>query len=311
MSVYTAVTREQLANWLANFDAGAPSDIRGIAEGIQNSNFFVDTDAGRYVLTLFERVDAGLLPFYLELMAQLAARGIACPAPLPDRGGRLLGTLNGRPAALFSRLPGTAVAAPTPAHCTAVGTTLAQLHLAGRDIPAPPHPRGRDWIEATAARLLPQLADDNARLLANEVAHLRATARPLPGGVIHADLFRDNVLFVDERIGGLLDFYFAGAGEFLFDLAVVANDWCNGEDGRLDPVRTRALLAAYSRVRPLTAAERAAWPDSLRTAALRFWLSRLDDFHTPAAGENVTVRDPAVFGALLRQRAENPESCPV
>ncbi|HEX5801540.1 MAG TPA: homoserine kinase [Azospira sp.] len=310
MSVFTSVSREQLADWLRAYDLGAPTALVGIAEGVQNSNFFVDTERGRHVLTLFENVDPAQLPFYLDLMAHLAAHDIPCPAPRPARDGRLLGELNGRPAALFSRLAGRSVTQPTPAHCAAAGAALARLHLAGRDFPAPPHPRGRRWVETTAARLLPRLPADDAELLADEVAQQGAVAAALPAGVIHADLFRDNVLFVDDgdaagsapRIGGLLDFYFAGHGEFLFDLAIVANDWCGTDDGGLDAGLLQALLAAYHARRPLTAAECAAWPQQLRAAALRFWLSRLEDFHCPQPGETVTVRDPEAFRCILLQR---------
>ncbi|MFC5299750.1 homoserine kinase [Azospira restricta] len=306
MSVFTSVSREQLAVWLEAYDLGAPTALVGIAEGVQNSNFFVDTERGRHVLTLFERgVDAALLPFYLDLMAHLAQHGIPCPAPRPMRDGRLLGELNGRPAALFSRLAGASVLRPTPAQCAAAGAALARLHLAGRDFPAPPHPRGSDWVAATAARLRPLLPAADAALLADELAAQGAPAAALPAGVIHADLFRDNVLFVGDgdapRIGGLLDFYFAGRGDFLFDLAIVANDWCD-DDGGLDAIRLQPLLAAYHAARPLTAAELAAWPRQLRAAALRFWLSRLEDFHCPQPGETVTVRDPDAYRRILLAR---------
>jgi homoserine kinase type II len=310
VSVYTPVTPEQLSAWLHRFDLGSLLRVEGIAEGVQNSNFFVDTTSGRHVLTLFERVDPALLPFYIGLMAHLAARGIPCPAPLPAQDGELFGELNGRPAALFSRLSGCSVSSPGPGHCAAVGQALAELHLAGLDFSAPPHPRGHDWVEATASRLLPLLPADDAKLLAEEIAYQRQAANDLPRGVIHADLFRDNVLFASaedgkrpgKTIGGLLDFYFAGAGELLFDLAIVANDWCVDEEGQLDEGRLQPLLAAYHRTRPLLPAEQAAWPRQLRAAALRFWLSRLEDFHCPLPGESVTVRDPQIYRRILLQR---------
>lgn len=309
MSVYTPVSADQLSLWLDRFALGRLKSIEGIAEGVQNSNFFVDTSSGRFVLTLFERVDPALLPFYIGLMAHLSARGIPCPAPLAAIDGRLLSELNGRPAALFSRLAGRSLTQPTPAECAQVGSALAALHLAGRDFPAPPHPRGSDWVAATAARLLPRLPDEDAALLRAELDFQQQTAGPLPRGIIHADLFRDNVLFVDgardaggRQIGGLLDFYFAGEGELLFDLAIVVNDWCGSVDDALDASRMTALLNAYHVQRPLTAAELAAWPRLLRAAALRFWLSRLDDFHCPLPGEVVTVRDPDDYRRILLQR---------
>ena len=304
MSVFTSVTKEQLARWLDAFDIGRLTALEGIAEGVQNSNFFVDTDRRRCVLTLFENVDAALLPFYLDLMAHLATRGIPCPAPVADRDGRLLGQLNGRPAALFSRLSGRSVAGPDLNHCAAIGRTLAQLHLAAADFPAPPHPRGPAWISTTYSRVLPLLGSEDAKLLTAE-CHFQQQARPaLPAGVIHADLFRDNVQFNDNSIGGLLDFYFAGHGEWLFDLAIVANDWCSDDNAGLDPGRTQALLDAYQTIRPLTAEEQSAWPTQLRAAALRFWLSRLEDFHCPRAGESVTIRDPEAFRRILMLRRQ-------
>lgn len=302
MSVFTPVSPEQLAHWLDRYALGALRSLVGISEGVQNSNFFVDTDGGRHVLTLFERVDPALLPFYLDLMAHLARHGIPCPAPRPARDGSLLGELNGRPAALFSRLSGRSVMTPSPAHCAAVGAVLARLHLAGGDFPAPPHPRGCDWIAATAARVMPLLPAAEADLLAAELAWQQAAAPALPSGVIHADLFRDNVLFAGDAIGGLLDFYFAGHGEFLFDLAIVANDWCADAAGGLDAQRTAALVDGYAAIRALTPEERAAWPRQLRAAALRFWLSRLEDFHCPHPGEDVTVRDPEAYRRILCRR---------
>lgn len=316
VSVFTPVSQAQLAEWLRDYDLGALLDLSGIAEGVQNSNFFVDTEKGRHVLTLFESVDPERLPFYLGLMAHLATHGIPCPAPRSARDGRLLGRLNGRPAALFSRLSGASIVRPTPAHCAALGALLARLHLAARDFPAPPHPRGSDWMAGVARRIRRFLPTDDAVLIDEELTLLAVPAAALPSGIIHADLFRDNVLFGDTDsgrtppgIGGVLDFYFAGHGEFLFDLAIVANDWCTDDAGELDPERLRELLGAYHALRPLTPGERDAWPACLRAATLRFWLSRLEDFHCPQAGESVTVRDPEVFRRLLlRRRRPGPES---
>lgn len=312
MSVFTPVSPDQLALWLQGFELGELRALDGIAEGVQNSNFFVETSRGRYVLTLFERIDEALLPFYTQLMAHLAAHGIPCPAPLPARDGSLLGTLNGRPAALFSRLAGRSVSAPTRGQCAAAGRALARLHLAGAAFPAPPHPRGGAWVEATVDRLRPLLKAEDAELLGAELSFQRQCRSALPQGVIHADLFRDNVLFADDgrsdRIGGILDFYFAGRGDLLFDLAITVNDWCGDDDTAvLNTDKTRMLLAAYHAVRPLTEAELAAWPCQLRAAALRFWVSRLEDFHCPRPGETVTVRDPDAYRDILCQRIADGE----
>lgn len=306
MSVYTPVSADELAAWLERYPLGGLRSLTGIREGVQNSNFFVETEGGSHVLTLFEQVDPALLPFYLDLMARLSARGIPCPAPRAMRDGRLLGELKGRPATLFSRLSGVALSDVGAAHCAAAGEALARLHLAAADMPAPAHPRGAGWIAATAARVLPRLAGDDATLLANELAFQAQATPTLPAGVIHADFFRDNVLFdataTPPRIAGILDFYFAGHGEWLFDLAIAANDWCSDASGKLDAARADALIAAYAAQRPLTADEQAAWPRALRAAALRFWLSRLDEFHAPAAGSEISVRDPAAYGRILRAR---------
>lgn len=311
MSVFTPVSREQLSAWLLAYDQGELLSLEGISEGVQNSNFFVDTTAGRHVLTLFEQVDAVRLPGYIDLLAHLSSHGISCPTPRPRRDGRLLGELNGRPAALFSRLAGASVSEPTPAHCALIGAALARLHLAGAGFRLPPHPCDAAWRQQAAARLLPRLAAADAALLESELAAQQAAdadLAALPRGVIHADLFRDNALFTGSAtapcLGGMIDFYFAGTGELLFDLAVSVNDWCRSAPA------ANALLAAYQSERPLTGQERAAWGICLRAAALRFWLSRLVDFHFPPPGAAVTVRDPAAFRALLLARRAAPLGCP-
>ncbi|MBS1189825.1 MAG: homoserine kinase [Rhodocyclaceae bacterium] len=298
MSVYTAVGRQELAAWLRSFKVGELVDLAGIAAGVENSNYFVGTGGGRWVLTLFERLQAAELDFYLRLMAHLAARGFPCPQPRPDDSGALWRPLAGKPAALVTRLEGAGVDTPGPEHCRAIGATLARLHRLAADFPAPlPNPRGAAWRQATGLRLQPLLPPAEHALLADELAFQAAQDfGSLPRGVIHADLFRDNVLWTaDGRLSGVLDFYFAGEDWLLFDLAVAANDWC------FDAAGLAALLAGYAGERSLTAAETAAWPAMRRAAALRFWLSRLDDRHHPRPGEVVTVKDPAHFGNLLER----------
>jgi len=308
MSVFTELSASAAAAWLENYSLGTLQRLEGIAEGVQNSNFFLGTSAGDYVLTLFEQVPHAQLPFYTQLLVHLAARGVPCPAPVANRNNEYLGELAGRPAVIVSRLDGASAASPTPQHCAAIGAALAELHLAARSCPLrQPHPRGTAWCVAAAAQLVPLLAPATAGLLADELRQQLAS-RPgsLPRGIIHADLFRDNVLFVGERVSGLLDFYFAGVDDLLFDLAVVANDWCTVAGAGVDADRCRLLLAAYHRRRPLTAGERAAWPMLLRAAALRFWLSRLQDRLLPRPGEVVTQRDPTVYqDILLAHRASD------
>jgi homoserine kinase type II len=304
MSVFTPVTTEQLSAWLKRYCVGTLVQMQGIAAGIENTNYFVTTTGGSYVLTLFEKLTPIELPFYLGLIAHLAQHGIPSPAPASDVKGRLFSELNGKPAALMSRLQGEAVTAPTPAHCSEVGNMLADMHLAGQSYPGRlDNPRGPRWWREAAPKVSPFLDAGGAALLHAELA-FQSLHRldDLPRGPIHADLFRDNVLFAGTRIGGVIDFYFAGIDCLLFDVAVTLNDWCVHADGEIDPPRSHALLAAYRTRRPFAAAERGAWPVLLRAAALRFWLSRLYDFYLPRPGELVHAHDPGHFRRILELR---------
>ncbi len=271
MAVFTPVSREQLESWLERYDLGRLQAHEGIASGIENSNFFVDTERGRFVLTLFERLQADQLDYYLGLMHHLAAHGIPCPDPMPDRSGRTLGCLNGKPAALVTRLRGRSNMQPAPVHCARVGEALARMHLAAADYGGrQPNLRGLAWWHEATPRVLPFLDADRAALLRDELAAQEAFAATplyaaLPASAVHADLFRDNVLFDGTELGGIIDFYFAGHDSWLFDLAVTCNDWCvDDADGRFDPDRLEALLAAYRGVRPPSADETRAWPMMLR-----------------------------------------------
>jgi homoserine kinase type II len=308
LSVFTPVTESQLGAWLKSYSVGALATLEPIAAGIENTNYFVTTSQGRYVLTLFERLPAAELRFYLELMAHLARHGIPCPAPIADLADRYLSQLNGKPAALVTRLPGSSIGRPGEAECAELGALLARLHLAGRSYAGYlENPRGAKWWRLAARDLQGQLAPQDGALLEAELAfQSQHRFAELPRGPVHADLFRDNALFEGGRVSGVIDFYFAGVDCLLYDLAVCANDWCLMEpqrDRRLDAGRTHALLAAYHALRPLGPAEAAAWPAMLRAAALRFWLSRLHDYHLPRTGALVSVHDPAHFRALLELRA--------
>jgi homoserine kinase type II len=304
MSVYTKVTAAQLSDWLKRYSVGALVELKGIAAGIENTNYFVSTTHGRYVLTLFERLPREALLFYLNLMAHLARHGIPCPSPIADRENRFLTELNEKPAALVTRLPGAVVQQPSPQHCAEVGAVLADMHVAGQSYRGVlDNPRGPKWWRATAPQVIPFLDDEQRRLLATELEfQSRQRLRDLPHGPVHADLFRDNVLFEDARIGGVLDFYFAGLDALLFDVAVTLNDWCVQPDGTIDHARARAFLAAYHAGRSFGPVERGAWPVMLRGAALRFWLSRLHDFHLPRPGELVHAHDPEHFRRILELR---------
>jgi len=312
MSVFTPVTSEQLSAWLKRYDLGALVAMQGIAAGIENTNYFVTTSGGRYVLTLFEKLTAIELPFYLGLMAHLAQHGVPSPAPARDRDGRLFSELNGKPAALISRLPGEAVTAPTPAQCGEVGSTLAGIHIAGQSYAESlANPRGPRWWREAAPKVSPFLDAEGAALLRSEL-DFQALHRcdDLPRGPVHADLFRDNVLFDGERIGGVIDFYFAGVDCLLFDVAVTLNDWCVQTGGEIDAPRAHALLAAYNARRPFTPAEHDSWPVMLRSASLRFWLSRLYDFYLPRPGELVHAHDPEHFRRILKLRIMHAGAAP-
>lgn len=312
MSVFTTVTFEQLGGWLNDYAVGTPVELEGIPAGIENTNYFVTTTRGRYVLTLFEKLRPHELPFYLNLMAHLSGRGIPCPNPIANRHGELLGQLNGKPAALVSFLSGKDIVDPQPEHCAQVGAMLANMHLAGESYPLRmDNPRGSKWWKAVAPEILPFLSREEAGLLREEV-RFQSLYRfsDLPRGAIHADLFRDNVLFENGRIAGVIDFYFACTDTFLFDVAVTVNDWCMDKNARLDPVRTAALLDSYRAVRRFTAIERGAWPVMLRAAALRFWVSRLYDFYLPRPGELTHAKDPIHFREILRRHIEDEHDLP-
>ena len=309
MAVFTSVSLADLESWIVQYPLGQAKSIRGISSGIENSNFFIDTDAGEFVLTIFEKLRFEQLPFYLELMRHLAERGVLVPAPVLTKAGEILNTLHGKPAAIVSKLEGRCRLAPEPAHCAAVGAMLARMHLAGEDFAIrQPNLRGlAGWVD-TAPAVLPFLSEANRQLLQDEVrfqqefAATPAFAR-LPAGPIHGDLFRDNVMFDGARLTGFFDFYFAGCDTWLFDVAVCVNDWCiDLATGAADAARVQALLDAYHAVRPFAGDERAGWQAMLRAGALRFWLSRLFDFHKPRDAEMLTPHDPTHFERILRER---------
>ena len=305
MSVYTTVSEAELQTWLGNYSVGKLVAREPIKAGIENTNYFVTTSQGRYVLTLFERLPAAELPFYLDLMAHLARHGIPCPAPIADLQDRYLQHLNGKPAALVTRLPGRSLENPGERECGELGALLARLHLAGRSFPGYlENPRGPKWWRFAAKEVSPFLDSRQKDLLEKEL-HFQSEQRfpDLARGPVHADLFRDNTLFEKGRISGVIDFYFAGVDCLLYDVAVCANDWCLAEKGAaLDAARARALLVGYQGVRPFTPLEQSAWPTMLRAAALRFWLSRLHDFHLPRPGMLVHAHDPEHFRRILEDR---------
>jgi homoserine kinase type II len=306
MAVYTEVADDELETFLRPYGLGRLLSYKGIAEGVENSNFMLQTDKGIYFLTLYEkRVAKKDLPFFLGLMNHLADKGIACPVPLRNERGEMLGELAGRAAALISFLEGVSVRRPQPRHCTGVGRALAQLHLAGRDFGlkranALSVSGWRPLFEASRARA-DEVEHGLAAELETELATLeRDWPRALPQGVIHADLFPDNVFFIGEKLSGVFDFYFACNDAFAYDLAICLNAWCFEGDGAFNITKARALLQAYTAVRPLDAPELAALPLLARGSAMRFLLTRLYDWLNHQPGTFVKPKNPLEY--LKRSR---------
>ena len=309
MAVFTRVTEADITAWLNNYSLGTLLELQGIPAGIENTNYFVTTSNGRFVLTLFEKLTHDELPFYLNLMAHLARHGIPCPSPVADKNNLLLSTLNGKPACIVSRLPGKSVLQPAVTHCAAIGAMLGQMHSAGTSFgDVMPNPRGAAWRSSAAQQVREFLSTQDAALLDSEVAyHTQHAMQDLPRGVVHADLFRDNVLMEGENVGGLIDFYFACNDSLLYDVAITVNDWCMSSEGKLDEGRTRAFLQAYHHARPFTGQEATSWPTALRVAALRFWISRLFDLHLPRDGEIVQAHNPEQFKQILQNHIANTQ----
>ena len=323
MAVFTEVPQDAASELARRLGLGEVRELRGIQGGIENTNYFLTTERDgirhEYVLTLFERLTATQLPFYLYLMKHLARRGIPVPEPQAQPGtattdnpeGQLLHTVQGKPAAVVDKLRGHSDLQPGAAHCADVGEMLARMHLAARDYPrTQPNLRGLAWWNETVPVVLPFLEPAQSQLLRSELAFQNHIAEgssyaALPRGAIHADLFRDNVMFDGGRLSGFFDFYFAGVDTWLFDIAVCMNDWCiDLASGAHDDERASAFLAAYERVRPLAAAERRLLPAMLRAGALRFWISRLWDYHLPREASLLKPHDPAHFERVLRRRAQ-------
>ena len=310
MSVFTSVSQSQLSAWLKFYTLGELIELQGIASGIENTNYFVTTTRGKYVLTLFEKLTKAELPYYLSLMLHLSLHDIPCPKPMPNIDNKLLGELNGKPASIVTCLPGKSLAYPTTAQCAEVGAILGKIHLSGQSYTRTmKNPRGLAWCKAKTHDITPYILVDEQRLLTEEL-HFQSNfqSKPLPCGVIHADLFRDNILFEHNKVGGVIDFYFACNDFLLYDLAIVVNDWCITDNKTLDKACAHSLISEYHRIRPLTAEERPAWPVMLRAGALRFWVSRLYDYYLPRPGEITYAKDPTHFREILTNHLVNHAS---
>jgi len=300
MSVFTPVTRDEASALLAHYTLGELESLEGIAQGIENTNYFLDTTTGHYVLTLFEKIAREDLPFYVGLMHHLVEHEVRCPEPMLLQEGGFLTELNGKPAVVVTRLQGEPFASPTPEQCGVAGRILADIHEAGLEYDAGlANWRGQAWREGFAQRVRPKLSAEDAALIESENRYQALhDDTVLPKGVIHGDFFRDNVLWDEEGEGGVIDFYFACDDALLYDLAIAANDWCSEATATMDPERLLAMIEGYEAHRPLTDLERELWPVMLRRAALRTWLGRLEYNHFPQAAE-MTIRKDHVFSRRL------------
>ena len=307
MSVFTPVNTQEVTDFLREYPVGELQSFEGISAGIENSNFFVNTTDGRWVMTIFETVGASELPFCLGLTGHLAASGVPSPAPVKNRDGQLFGWLKGKPAALVQRLSGSEAEPPGGKELVAIGNVLADLHQSAMDFDLHrDNTRGPDWWNAIIPTVLTKASPADAELLvAEQQAQAGFDRSALPEGVNHADLFRDNALFENGKLAGLIDFYYACNDALLYDVAVTVNDWCRRDDNSIDRKMTKQLLDAYHQRRPLNAREQEAWPMMLRAATLRFWVSRLKDFHFPREGEMTHAKNPDEFRDLLQWHHQN------
>jgi len=305
MSVYTTVDIEQLERFLKRYELGKVLDFKPISAGITNTNYSLDTESGRFVLTLYEHHSDDELDYMLKLQQHLAERRVRCSRPVKDRRDEFFSSLNNRPAAVIHRLQGEVEIAPNLAQCALIGAELARFHLAGMDfVGVRANPRGLDWIFAVRDMLSDHLDEtDRLAIESSLVAARNANLETLPQGAIHADLFHDNALFVDDALGGILDFDYACHDSFVLDIAVLLNDWCIDENYQFVAARVNAILAAYQQLRPLESGEIEALPLMLRLGALRFWLSRLYDKAFPLSGELTYIKCPDYFREMHRLRS--------
>lgn len=316
MAVFTTLTPLEVRKELPDFNIGELLSLEPIASGIENTNYFLDTTEGRWVLTVFERLSESQLPFYLELCAHLRSQGCPVAAPVRTKSGQLFSHIKGKPFSIANRLEGRSIENVTAKECASMGEVLARMHIAARGFSLfQENMRGPQWWQATAPVVLPHLDPTVGAMLSEEVNHQLTVFsdsqfQALPVAACHCDLFRNNAMIIghgteQEHVSGVFDFYFAGCTALLFDVAVTVNDWCTdfeAPDLHLDPRKTEAFLRAYHAVLPFTDAERRWWPDMLRAAALRFWLSRLYDFYQPRKASLLKPHDPTYFEKILKNR---------
>ena len=309
MSVYTNVLPHELNEFLENYSLGQLQQFSGISNGIENTNYFVTTSKGQYVLTIFEQLTLDDLPYFLELMAFFSEENIPTAHPIADSQNEYIRILNGKPAALVKRLNGVSIDIANVKQCQEIGIQMARMHLSSKQFKfSREASRNEDWRIQTSKLVMPKLNKDEQALLNRELNYIKTTkVGDLDTSVIHADLFRDNVLFIDDELTGIIDFYYAYNGFSIYDLAVTVNDWCTSGDINRDKENIVAFLMAYQTIRYIEKNERNAWIYVLRLAALRFWLSRLQDKYFPRSGEITHTKDPDRFKAIIEDRFNNQD----
>lgn len=314
MSVYTTIEEDELKSFLLRYDVGELDSYQGISAGIENTNYFVNTSKdgqqNEFVLTIFESHSAEEMPFFLNLMAHLNEHQVPSAHPIVDKQGEMLQILKNKPAALVQKLQGSSITETTIDHCQKLGAALGDLHRAGLSFKEhQENTRGPHWWHETTEKLEGKLSADDLEILHEEMQFQSAQSQAnIPRGVIHADLFRDNALWHNDQLSGIIDFYFASTDALLYDVAVTVNDWCSNGDGSLDFNKVTALLNAYHTHRAFTENEKTLWPVMLRAGALRFWLSRLYAIHFPKEGEMTHQKDPAEFKTILLQRRQQTDN---
>ena len=303
MSVYTSVNIKELKIWLQDYAFDDLTDYQGIKSGITNTNYFLMTAHDRFVLTLFEKNTIEDLPYFVDLMSHLATHSFLCPKPILKKNGTALSILKNKPALIVTCLKGKEITNPEVNHCKAVGKSLAELHVKSANFVAQ-HQNTRDlsWIKKTAETLFNELPQDESKLLREEILYQEKQNYKLPKSTIHGDLFKDNVLFLNNEVSGFIDFYYACTDYLILDVAIAVNDWCVNSDGSFDESRLNAFLDAYKKIRSFNDNEDRAWNDVLRLASLRFWVSRLNDFYHAEEGELTFIKDPNHFKKILKKR---------
>lgn len=313
MSVFTPVSTDQARELLTHYSLGEIEKLEGIAQGVENTNYFLTTTTGEYVLTLFEHIPREDLPFYVGLMDHLATHDVICPQPMKMDGGGMIATLNGKPACIVTRLQGEPEPFPEEEECHIVGRVLAGIHVAGVEYDAGlENWRGREWRESFAETLRPKLARAENELITSENRYQAMhDDSVLPQGIIHGDLFHDNVLWDEDGHGGVIDFYFACDDVLLYDVAIAVNDWCVNKDATLDSARTHAFIKGYESLRPIEDLERELWPVMLRRAALRTWLGRLGYNHFPRDSHMTIPKDHEFSRRLLEHHIAAAHGAPL